>query len=100
MKKIITLLFIFVFQASFSQESRILQLKNQIESITADAPGLNEKVNINIKEASLSSFLLAVSQIHKLNISVGPGLNQINIVNNFSDVVVGDLLLFYVKNTI
>lgn len=97
MKKIITLLFIFVFQASFSQESRILQLKNQIESITADAPGLNEKVNINIKEASLSSFLLAVSQIHKLNISVGPGLNQINIVNNFSDVVVGDLLLFLCK---
>lgn len=97
MKKIITLLFILVFQASFSQESRILQLKNQIESITADAPGLNEKVNINIKEASLSSFLLAVSQIHKLNISVGPGLNQINIVNNFSDVAVGDLLLFLCK---
>lgn len=97
MKKIITLLFILVFQASFSQESRISQLKNQIESITVDAPGLNEKVNINIKEASLSSFLLAVSQIHKLNISVGPGLNQINIVNNFSDVVVGDLLLFLCK---
>lgn len=97
MKKIITLFLILIFQTSFSQENRILQLKNNIESITADAPGLNEKINVNIKEASLSSFLLAVSQVHKLNISVAPNLSQINIVNNFSDVTVGDLLLFLCK---
>ena len=97
MKKIITLFLIFIFQISFSQENRILQLKNHIESITTDAPGLNEKINVNIKEASLSSFLLAVSQVHKLNISVAPNLNQINIVNNFSDVTVGDLLIFLCK---
>ncbi|WP_291287721.1 type II and III secretion system protein [Flavobacterium sp.] len=97
MKKIITLFLILIFQMSFSQENRILQLKNHIESITADAPGLNEKINVNIKEASLSSFLLAVSQVHKLNISVAPNLSQINIVNNFSDVTVGDLLIFLCK---
>lgn len=97
MKNIIPLLLIFVFQLSFSQENRIQQLKNNIESITADAPGLNEKVNVNIKEASLSGFLLAVSQIHKLNISVAPNLSQINIVNNFSNVTVGDLLIFLCK---
>lgn len=97
MKKIITLFLILIFQISFSQENRILQLKNNIESITADAPGLNEKINVNIKEASLSSFLLAVSQVHKLNISVAPNLSQINIVNNFSDVTVGDLIIFLCK---
>ncbi|WP_394772919.1 type II secretion system protein GspD [Flavobacterium sp.] len=97
MKKIITLFLILIFQISFSQENRILQLKNNIESITANAPGLNEKINVNIKEASLSSFLLAVSQVHKLNISVAPNLSQINIVNNFSDVTVGDLLIFLCK---
>jgi len=97
MKKIITLFLILIFQTSFSQENRILQLKNNIESITADAPGLNEKINVNIKEASLSSFLLAVSQVHKLNISVAPNLSQINIVNNFSDVTVGDLIIFLCK---
>ncbi|WP_281232424.1 type II secretion system protein GspD [Flavobacterium gelatinilyticum] len=97
MKKIITLFFILIFQISFSQDNRIIQLKNSIESISADAPGLNEKVNVNIKEASLSSFLLAVSQIHKLNFSVASNLNQINIVNNFSDVTVGDLLIFLCK---
>ncbi|RUT71261.1 general secretion pathway protein GspD [Flavobacterium cupreum] len=97
MKNIITLLLLFAFQLSFSQENRIQQLKNNIESITADAPGLNERVNVNIKEASLSGFLLAVSQIHKLNISVAPNLSQINIVNNFSNVTVGDLLIFLCK---
>ncbi len=97
MKKIITLFLLILFQISYSQDNRILQLKNNIESISADAPGLNEKVNVNIKEASLSSFLLAVSQIHKLNFSVATNLNQINIVNNFSDVTVGDLLIFLCK---
>ncbi|GIQ61337.1 general secretion pathway protein GspD [Flavobacterium collinsii] len=97
MKKIIALFLILIFQTSFSQDNRILQLKNHIESITADAPGLNEKINVNIKEASLSSFLLAVSQVHKLNISVAPNLSQVNIVNNFSDVTVGDLLIFLCK---
>ena len=97
MKKIITLFLLILFQISYSQDNRILQLKNNIESISADAPGLNEKVNVNIKEASLSSFLLAISQIHKLNFSVATNLNQITIVNNFSDVTVGDLLIFLCK---
>jgi len=97
MKKTIIILILFVYQISFSQENRIQQLKNNIEAISADAPGLSEKVNINIKEASLSSFLLAVSELHKLNISVAPNLSQINIVNNFTDVSVGDLLVFLCK---
>lgn len=98
MKKIITqFILLLLFQISFSQENRILQLKNNIDAISADAPGLNEKINVNIKEASISSFLLAVSQVHKLNFSIAANLNQINIVNNFSDVTVGDLLLFLCK---
>lgn len=97
MKKIIIILLLSVFQFSYSQENRMQQLKNNMDAIGTDAPGLSEKVNINIKEASLSSFLLAVSELHKLNISVAPNLAQINIVNNFSNVTVGDLLLFLCK---
>lgn len=97
MKKITIILFLFIFQFAFSQENRIQQLKNNIDAISADAPGLSEKININIKEASLSSFLLAISEMHKLNISVAPNLTQINIVNNFTDVNVGDLLIFLCK---
>ena len=97
MKKTITILFFLAFQLCYSQDARIQQIRNNIEAISADAPGLSEKININIKEASLSSFLLAVSEVHKVNISVEPALSQINIVNNFTDVTVADLLVFLCK---
>lgn len=97
MKIIITLLAFLYFQFGYSQEARIQQIRNNIEAITADAPGLSEKININIREASLSSFLLAVSEVHKVNISVDASLSQINIVNNFTDVTVADLLVFLCK---
>lgn len=97
MKKVFIFLFLLQLQISFSQENRILQLKNNIEAISADAPGLSEKLNINIRESSLSTFLIAVSEVHKINISIAPNLNQINIVNNFTNVTVGDLLVFLCK---
>ena len=97
MKKIIILQLLLLSQIFSAQESRISQLKNSIEAINADIPGLSEKVNINLKEASLSSFLIAVSDIHKVNISVDPSLESISIINNFTDVTVGDLLIFICK---
>ncbi|MGX7666034.1 type II secretion system protein GspD [Flavobacterium pedocola] len=97
MKKIFFFVLFLIYGFTYAQDHRIDQIKNNLDAITADAQGLNEKVNINIKETSLSSFLLAVSEVHKVNISVAPSLNQINIVNNFSDVTVSDLLLFLCK---
>lgn len=97
MKKIVGLFFFFFFSIAYSQDSRIQQIKNNIESVLPDSNGLSEKVNINIKEATLGSFLLAVSEVHKVNISVAPSLNQINIANNFTDVTVADLLVFLCK---
>ena len=93
-------LLVFILLFSFSlkaQDVRIQQIKNKIESIIPDSPGLGQKVNINIRQAALSEFLLAVSEVHKVNISVTPSLEQIMIVNNFSDVTVADLLIFLCK---
>ncbi len=97
MRQIIYILFFFCVLITNAQENRILQIKNNIESIIPDSPGLNQKVNVNIKQATLSEFILAVSDVHKVNISVAPSLNQIMIVNNFSDVNVSDLLVFLCK---
>jgi type IV pilus assembly protein PilQ len=97
MRKIITILILFIFQITFSQENRIEQIRNNLETIKLDTPGLTEKVNINIKEASLSSFLLAIAENHKLNVSVAPNLAQISLVNDFTNVTVSDLLLFLCK---
>lgn len=98
MKQLLLYILLIAGLKGFSQENRRIDgIRNNIEAIAADTPGLTERVNINIKEASLSDFLIAVSEIHKVNLSVAPSLKQINIVNNFTDVTVGDLLVFLCK---
>lgn len=97
MRYIQLFIFLFITLSVNAQDLRIDKIKNQLETIIADAPGLSQKVNINIKQSSLSEFLLAVSEVHKVNISVTPALSQIMIVNNFSDVNVSDLLVFLCK---
>ncbi|MDB9380905.1 hypothetical protein PN465_01425 [Nodularia spumigena CS-584] len=98
MKKLILFLFLILgCLVQAQQDKRIEGIRNRMEAIAADTPGLGQKVNINLKEASLADFLIAVSEIHKVNISVAPSLKQINIVNNFTDVTVADLLIFLCK---
>nr|WP_298927859.1 general secretion pathway protein GspD [uncultured Allomuricauda sp.] len=100
MKK--NLLFIFLLLSFFfygQEETRIQNIKNNLEALSVDNPGLSEnlKLDINVNSVSLSNFLLAVSQFHKININIDPGLQGINIVNNFSNVTVADLLVFLCK---
>ncbi|KAF2518525.1 type II and III secretion system protein [Flavobacterium salilacus subsp. salilacus] len=98
MKKILFCCILLTFTVFYGQEDKhIEQIRNNIELIFPDTPGLAEKVNVNIKQATLSDFLLAVSEVHKVNISVDPALKQTTIVNNFSDVIVADLILFLCK---
>lgn len=98
MKKIFLLLFLLLTQLNYSQEeNRINGIKDKINALSSEVLGLNQKVNINIKESSLTDFLIAVSEVHKVNISIEPALEQIMIVNNFSDVSVSDLLVFLCK---
>jgi type IV pilus assembly protein PilQ len=97
MKKIFSFFFFVFCLVGFAQDNRIQVIKNNIEAIVADVPGLSQKLNINVKETTLSSFLLAVSEVHKVNISVDPSLNSISIINNFTDVLVSDLLVFLCK---
>lgn len=89
--------FFFMIGTGFAQvgeSSRIQNIQNNLEVLSVENKGLSEKLNINIQNATLTNFLLAVSQVHKINISVSPGLEGITIVNNFSDVTVANLLVF------
>lgn len=94
--KLLILGFLFINLVS-AQSNRVEQIKNNIERLLTEVPGLSQKVNVNIKEATLPSFLLAVSEVHKVNISVDPSLNKILLVNNFTNVTVGDLIVFLCK---
>lgn len=82
------------------QQNRIESLKNQLESLKVDNPGLSEqaKIDINVNNISLANFILAISNAHDVNINIAPELNQTTIANNnFSDVTVSDLLVFLCK---
>ena len=88
----------FLWAAGWAQENnRLTTIQNNLEILKLEVPGLEEKVNVNISNTSLSNFLLAVSQVHAININVTQGLNDITIVNGFNDVTVQDLLVFLVK---
>lgn len=97
MKKLLYLIFLLLLQITYSQDNRINKLRNELDAIVLDAPGLSEKAEIDVKEAKLSNFLLGIAEVHKLNISVSPNLAEIVIVNNFKNVNVEDLLLFLCK---
>jgi len=97
MKKLLLLFCVLLTVSTYAQDNRIFQIKNSIDALTPDVPGLSQKINIAIKEADMSGFLMAISEVHKVNISVAPNLKQISIVNNFTDVTVGDVLVFLCK---
>ncbi len=93
------ILLLFFIPTLAQEDNRILNIKNNLEALSVDNPGLSEnlKLDINVNSVPLSNFLLAVSQVHKVNINIDPSLQGINIVNNFSNVTVADLLVFLCK---
>ncbi|MCB4797214.1 type II secretion system protein GspD [Neotamlana laminarinivorans] len=101
MKQLLQFLFFLIIGSCFSQhnQARLHTIKNQLDALAVDNSGLNESVKseINVANVSLSNFLLGISNVHKVNLNLTPELNQISIVNNFSNVTVADLLLFLCK---
>lgn len=99
-KKYTFLLFLLSFFICFGQEDvRLNKIKNNLDVLSVDNAGLTEnlKLDINVTNVSLTNFLVAVSRVHHLNITVSPELSNVSIINNFSNVTVADLLLFLCK---
>lgn len=100
MKKTVLILLLLTFSFSFAQkeEQRFLKIKNQLTALSTETVGLTEnvKTEIQVNNVTLANFLLAVSDVHKVNINVAPNLNQ-PIKNNFTNVTVADLLVFLCK---
>ncbi|WP_111684203.1 type II secretion system protein GspD [Winogradskyella tangerina] len=91
---------LFIVSLGHSQNSpRLMQIDAQLEQLSIENPGFADTLDANIalNDVTLPNFLLAVSNIHKININVSADLNNINIKNNFSNVTVSDMLLFLCK---
>ncbi len=102
MKKLLYIYLLLSVGLSFSQDKdhqRILNIKNQLDILATDTPGLTEnvKTEISVKNITLANFLLAISDVHKVNINVSLELSNTSIANNFTNVTVADLLVFLCK---
>lgn len=99
MKKLLPFIFLIFSGMLQGQDhgNRIADLENELEARSVDLPGLGEAVNVDLQSTTLANFLIAVSRIHKINLTVTPELSQVNIVNNFNAVSVSDVLLYLCK---
>jgi len=101
MKHVLYIFVILVYGLSYGQQEdqRINNIRTQLEILSVESAGLTEnvKTEINVNNISLANFLLAISEVHKVNINVAPELSQITIANNFTKVTVADLLVFLCK---
>lgn len=100
MKNLLYIFFFLICLALSAQESnRIERIRNQLELLSLENTELKEnlKLEFNVANVTLPNFLLAVSKVHGLNLSIAPDIANINIVNNFSNVTVGDLLVYLCK---
>lgn len=100
-KQLIILLLCCAAQLAHSQNGneRIQSIQNQLELLAVDHPAYNEtlKLDINVTNVTLPNFLIAVSKVHNLNLSVSNDIANITIVNNFSNVTIAELLVFLCK---
>lgn len=82
-------------QSTFA--SRLIDIEKELtERSQTNIPGLNEKVRFSVVEATLQELIRGVAETHQLNVSVSPQI-QVIVSNNFTDVLVKDLLLFLCK---
>ncbi len=78
-------------------QDRFVNLRNQLEVLTADSPGLEEKVDFSVGETiELADFLVGLGKSSDVNISVDPNVKG-KVINNLSNVTVLELLVFLAK---
>jgi type IV pilus assembly protein PilQ len=94
----ILILFILVFTCNaWAQQDKYMKIQEKLIILsTGDIPQLNERVNISVTNVPIQEFLRGVASSSGVNINVEPGL-KIDVINNFSNVKVIDILLFLAK---
>lgn len=94
---IILLILCTVSVLSQTEERHLENLKHKIELASVEITNLDNPVNINLTNSSLSNLLLAIAKVHNLNIHVEESLSSIHLVNNFENVKIKDLLYYLAK---
>jgi type IV pilus assembly protein PilQ len=77
-------------------QDRFDLLEEKLNQVAKDYPGLNEKVELSVNNASIQDFIKAVGQSNNLNVNVDPTLDM-KISNNFKNVTAKEIFIFLCK---
>jgi len=85
--------------AQDNEDHRIKKIKSQLEILSTEVSGFDDvfKTEINVSNLTLSNLLLAIADVHELNINPSEELNSQSISPSFPNVIVSDLLIFLCK---
>lgn len=77
-------------------QSRFDSIEIKLSLLIDELPGLDQRLDISVSGVSIHEFLRGIAKTNALNLSIDPAMN-VQIVNNFSNVRVADVLLFLAK---
>lgn len=96
MKKLLIIILLGFANNAIAQDARIVQIEQQLNTLSAYMPGLIEEVEISVDGVSLQEFIRSIANLHQLNISADESLVT-PVYNTFSNARVLDVLLFLCK---
>lgn len=100
MKKYLIYLLCFTSIILYAQDSdRIAALEDALEEVALSTPKLKTplKVNLELEQVSIADFLVSVSKLHQINLTIDPSLKSKYIVSQFSNVTVLEVLIYLCK---
>lgn len=78
-------------------QGRFTTLADRLEAAVVDHPGLDGAVELSVSGTPVTEFVRALGVSHQLNLTVDPAVKG-EVVNNFSNARVLDVLLYLCKN--
>ncbi|TDQ11574.1 type II secretion system protein GspD [Pedobacter metabolipauper] len=75
---------------------RIRLVEERLRNLAITVPGLNQKVQISLSNASAQEFLRALAQSNNLNINIDPNLS-FKVFNNFTNETALNVLVFLAR---
>lgn len=96
MKNVLFFLVLVSANVAAQQPDRFDVLEKRLKDLSGTVPGLNQKTDVSVDNATLQDFLKGLAATHNLNFNIDPSLNQ-KVSNYFSDETVLNILLYAAK---
>ncbi|MBN2833705.1 MAG: type II and III secretion system protein [Candidatus Delongbacteria bacterium] len=82
-----------MFLISVAQNYSNDSIRIKLERLSEKLPELKSKISVSVEDLDMRNFLRAIANNSKINLNIDPKID-LTVTNNFSDVVVIDLLIF------